>query len=76
MKIINLKSSIGRDLYGTLQCEHCDSLQELVGGYDDSHWHDRVLPAFHCATCGRNREGELKSAEVTARNRANGVNGV
>ena len=76
MKIINLKGSMGRDLYGMLQCEHCDALQKLRGGYDDGHWHNKVLPAFHCDACGLNRAGEAKSPEVTARNQANGVNGI
>lgn len=76
MKIISLKNSIGRDLYGMLQCEHCGAEQKLSGGYDDAHWHNRVLPALHCAACGLNRAGEAKSPEVTARNQANGVNGI
>lgn len=76
MKIISLKNGNGRDLYGKLQCEHCDAIEELRGGYDDGHWHNRVLPAFHCEACGKNRAGEQHSPEVTARNQANGVNGI
>lgn len=76
MRIISLKGSMGRDLYGTLQCEHCDATDKLSGGYDDSHWHNRVLPAFHCRACGKNRAGELRSEEVTTRNQSIGVNGV
>ena len=75
MKITNL-TSIGRDLYGMLECEHCGVTAKLSGGYDDAHWHNNVLPAFHCGACGKNRAGELPSPEVTARNRANGVNGI
>lgn len=76
MKITSLKSYTSRDLYGTLECEHCGTSDKLVGGYDDGHWHNKVLPAFHCQQCGKNRAGELRSAEVTARNEAAGVNGI
>lgn len=76
MKILSIEAGNGRDLYGQLLCEHCDAVDELKGGYNDAHWHQRVLPAWHCGHCGRNRAGELRSAEVTARNRAQGVNGV
>lgn len=76
MKITSLKGAVGRDLYGTIECEHCQSEQPLRGGYDDGHWHNKVLPAFHCMSCGKNRSGELHSPEVTARNHAAGVNGI
>lgn len=76
MKIVNIKPGNGRDLYGTIQCEHCGNSDKLVGGYNDGHWHEKVLPAFHCKTCGKNRAGETPSPQVTARNQANGVNGI
>lgn len=76
MEIKSLEACYGRDLYGWLVCEHCETPVKLVGGYDDNHWHDNVLPAYHCKTCGKNRAGELKTEETTARNVANGVNGV
>lgn len=76
MKISKLTTVIGRDLYGMLECEHCQFQVKLVGGYDDDHWHGKVLPAFYCGRCGKNRAGELKSEEVTARNVANGVYGL
>lgn len=76
MKITAINPGNGRDLYGALQCEHCGANDKLFGGYDDSHWHNNVLPAFHCKSCGKNRGGELLTPEVTARNRAKGVNGI
>lgn len=76
MRIISLNGSIGRDLYGMLECEHCAKQQRLGGGYDDAFWHTSVLPAFHCLSCGMNRAGERKSPEVTAKNQADGVNGI
>lgn len=76
MRIIGITAALGRDLYGTLLCEHCEATAKLSGGYDDAHWHNNVLPAFHCKKCGKNRAGELSSPEVTARNQTNGINGI
>lgn len=76
MKIYALNPGNGRDLYGRLLCEHCGRNEKLSGGYNDAHWHNNVLPAFHCKGCGKNRAGELASTEVTERNVANGVNGI
>lgn len=76
MKIHKLENGNGRDLYGTLECEHCAAHEPLRGGYNDGFWHTRVLPAFHCKTCGKNRAGELRTAEVIAKNDANHVYGV
>lgn len=76
MKIISLRDGNGRDLYGMIQCEHCNVEDKLSGGYNDSFWHDKVLPAFHCKSCGKNRNGELKSDETTKQNELNGVNGL
>ena len=68
MKIISLDQGNGRDLYGMMKCEHCNTSARLSGGYNDAFWHEKVLPAFHCKECGKNRAGELRSDEVTARN--------
>lgn len=76
MKVISVKPTCGRDLYGEMKCEHCETSAELRGGYDDSFWWSKVLPAFHCKTCGKNRAGELRTEEVVAAAHASGVNGI
>lgn len=76
MKIKAISACYGRDLYGTLECEHCGSTQKLTGGYDDTHWHQNVLPAFHCQSCNKNSAGETPSEAVKAANEARGVNGI
>ena len=48
MKIISLDQGNGRDLYGMMKCEHCNTSARLSGGYNDAFWHESVLPAFHC----------------------------
>lgn len=58
MKILRLNEGNGRDLYGELVCEHCNAVSLLQGGYNDAFWHTRVLPAWHCEECGKNRAGE------------------
>ena len=73
MQIKSMKPGTGRDLYGTLSCEHCGSEEKLVGGYDDAHWHNNVLPAQHCPTCRKNRAGDVPSPETHAANEAKGV---
>lgn len=73
MRIKDLKPGTGRDLYGTLECEHCGHTEKLSGGYDNGHWHGRVLPSFHCPACRKNRAGDVPSPETHAANEAVGV---
>ncbi len=35
----------------TYVCEHCDYEKE-GSGYDDSHFHNNVIPAMKCGACG------------------------
>lgn len=59
MQIHDLSGSIGRDLYGKIKCQHCGAVEKLSGGYDDHYWHNSVLPAMHCKSCGKNSAGEM-----------------
>lgn len=59
MKIKDYRSIGGRDFYATMECEHCPSTQELRSGYDDAHYHNRVIPAMTCKSCGKNRAGDV-----------------
>lgn len=65
MKIIEITDRYGNDLYGVIQCEHCQEKQKLTGGYDDSYYHNHVMPAKHCTKCGMNRAGETKKESPT-----------
>lgn len=76
MEVTSIKPTSSRDLYGKMKCEHCQTEVDLRGGYDDGHWWNKVLPAYHCKACGKNRAGELTSPEVVAKNQENGVNGI
>lgn len=59
MIVIDTNGKMGRDLYGTMKCEHCGVEAKLSGGYDDRYWWNHVLPSFHCTSCGKNRAGEM-----------------
>jgi len=48
------------DFYATVECEHCNAIVTDWSGYDDHNYHANVMPKFHCASCGKNRAGELK----------------
>lgn len=52
MKIKNIISRTRRDFRATYVCEHCD--RETEGsGYDDSNFHDNVIPDMKCGGCGK-----------------------
>ena len=76
MKIKTYLSHHSRDFTATLECEHCEATEKLNTGYDDGHYHNRVIPAFHCKACGANREGNQRTPEVVDAAHAMGVNGI
>jgi hypothetical protein len=64
MKIIKYTFQHANDFYAIIECEHCLSTQELKSGYHDGYYHNHVLPAIKCKTCGKDRNGH--SAEIAA----------
>jgi hypothetical protein len=55
MRIFTIKSQNRRDFTAILECEGCGEKQELRSGYDDRNYHDNVIPAIKCKTCGKTR---------------------
>lgn len=55
MKIQKVTNTIGRDFWAIIECEHCNSTEKLSGGYNDSYYHNSVLPAIKCKACGKAR---------------------
>lgn len=49
-KIINQHR---RDFDAEIKCEHCGATDTLKGGYDDSYYHNEVLPKLKCKKCGK-----------------------
>lgn len=55
MKIKQILSQYRRDFTAVYVCEGCGT--EVDGrGYDDSNFHQNVIPAMTCKKCGKNSE--------------------
>jgi len=52
MKIKQIKSQSRRDFTAIYECEHCGNTIE-GGGYDDSYFHQSVIPNMTCKKCGK-----------------------
>lgn len=59
MRIKEITSQHGRDFSAVMECEHCGEKQKITTGYDDAYYHERVIPAITCRSCGRNRAGDI-----------------
>ena len=55
MKIIKITSQHRRDFWADLECEGCGHIEKDVSGYDDSYFHNEVIPGMKCPKCGKNR---------------------
>ena len=53
MKIKKITYQHRNDFHALLECEHCQHVQELKTGYDDAYYHQKVLPAMECKSCGK-----------------------
>lgn len=63
MKIKEITWQHRFDFSAIMECEHCLKTQENKCGYNDSFYHDRVIPAMKCQHCGKNRAGELEHTD-------------
>jgi Zn ribbon nucleic-acid-binding protein len=52
VKIKEIKSQHRRDFWAIYECEHCGFKKE-ANGYDDSNFHNNVIPAMECTRCGK-----------------------
>lgn len=52
MKIQKIISQNRRDFQAIYECEHCGHTEEGYG-YDDSNFHNNVIPARKCPQCGK-----------------------
>ena len=60
MKIIRTYGHNRRDFYADFRCELCKYIERDVSCYDDSYFHDNVIPNMICKECGS------KSLEITS----------
>ena len=52
MKIQKITSQNRRDFYALFECEFCGHV-EKCSGYDDSYFHQSVIPTMKCDSCGK-----------------------
>ncbi len=53
MKIKTINSQSRRDFRADMECEHCKNIEKDVSGYDDSFFHENVIPKMKCIKCGK-----------------------
>ncbi len=66
MRIAKIVDRYRNDFAAWMECEHCGAREYLSGAYDDAYYHDHVIPAMRCGTCGLNRAGKPKVPKVSA----------
>lgn len=63
MKIQKILSQHRRDFTAIYECEHCGSIQE-GNGYDDTNFHQNVIPAMECKECGETAGSDYRPLET------------
>ena len=51
MRIKEITSQNRRDFTALYECEHCGATKQ-GRGYDDTNFHQNVIPAMACQSCG------------------------
>lgn len=60
MKIQTIHSQHRRDFTATYVCEHCGATRK-GSGYDDTYYHEHVIPAMKCTACGRTAAADYRA---------------
>lgn len=53
----------GRDFGAIMVCEHCGGTQKNGHGYNDSNYHNNVIPAMCCEKCGKSSADEVSALQ-------------
>jgi predicted RNA-binding Zn-ribbon protein involved in translation (DUF1610 family) len=61
MKIKKIISQHRRDFWAIYICEHCGYESEKQSGYDDSYFHNNVIPKMLCPKCGKSANENYKA---------------
>ena len=64
MKIKTITSQHRRDFDAILEYEHSKKEQILEGGYDDTFYHQNVLPDIECESCGKKASKDYVAKET------------
>jgi len=59
MKIKEMLSQNRRDFQAIYICEYCNH-EEKGSGYDDSYFHNEVIPKMKCEKCGKTADENYK----------------
>lgn len=60
MQILKIISRNRRDFWADFQCEHCGYIEKNKSGYDDSFFHNKVIPTMKCSKCGKTSKEDYK----------------
>ena len=64
MKIKEITSRNRRDFTAILKCEHCWNEDILRSWYDDSYYHNNVIPNIKCKTCNQKAWEDYKPKQT------------
>lgn len=64
MRIKRKISQHRRDFWADYECEHCGHVEENKSGYDDSYFHNSVIPEMKCPQCGKNASENYKPMDT------------
>ena len=53
MHIKRIISQHRRDFRADYECEHCEYIERNGYGYDDTNFHQNVIPDMKCPKCGK-----------------------
>ena len=63
MKIKKMLKMYRRDFHADYECEFCGHVEKNKSGYDDSNFHNNVIPAMICPKCGKHGEAASSAPE-------------
>ena len=63
MKIKKMLRQHRRDFTAIYECEHCPHTEESRG-YDDTHFHENVIPNMICKKCGKKATTDYQPKET------------
>ena len=49
-----------RDFKADYECEHCGYIEKGKWGYDDSNFHQNVIPKMKCPRCGKTADDSYR----------------
>jgi len=60
MRILRITSQNRRDMHCDMVCEHCGNIEKNVYCYDDTNFHENVIPKMVCKKCGKTASDDYR----------------